>query len=214
MITNTWFRLLRRLQNKSLPLKTASRASQSLLLLAFMLALTLTTGCVKISGTLSKITAAADFKKSQMFVLNSAVANGVDQLQVDVRLMNSDGSVVEGFTPEFSITQGAAVLPSQCFLSDKNGISICVLKSMTAGQRMMKMTNVVNCDLQKTIQFLPIPLNNNQFQALSGGATATVAGNYKVSAAIGNITSPLKQSAGPYTFYLSVPGALSAQVNR
>ncbi len=149
-----------------------------------------------------------------MFVLNSAVANGVDQLQVDVRLMNSDGTVVPNFTPEFSISAGAAVLPSQCFSSDKNGISICVLKAMTAGQRTMKILNIANVDLEKPVQFLPIPLNNNQLQVLSGGATSVAAGPYQVRAALGNITSPLKQVAGPYTFYLSVPGALSAQSGR
>ncbi len=174
----------------------------------------LLSGCVKISGTITKVVSAPDFKKSQMFVLNSAVANGVDQLQVDVRLMNSDGSVNPNFTPEFSISSGAVILPSQCFTSDKNGISICVLKAMTAGQRIMKILNVENVDLEKPVQFLPIPLNNNQLQVLSGGGSSIAAGPYQVWAAIGNITSPLKQIAGPYTFYLSVPAALSAQIGR
>jgi hypothetical protein len=177
-------------------------------LLGFFL---ITTGCVKLSGSITHLLAAPDFKKSEMIVGNMAIANGSDQLLVYIRLLNSDGSAIPDYRPEYDITSGSAILPSQCFTSDKNGLSICVLKSLTAGTRLMKINNVTAVNLEKEIKFLPIPLNNNRLQIVSGSIQNGTAGPYKVKGTIGNITSPMKQAAGPYVVYLSVQGSLTAQ---
>ena len=175
----------------------------------------LATGCMKISGGISHFLAGPDFKKSEMIVGGTAIANGSDQLIVYVRLMNSDSSLVSDFKPDYQVTQGSAILPSQCFASDKNGLSICILKSITAGQRTIKIGNVTTINLEKQVKFLPIPLNNNQIQLVSGSVqNGNTAGPYKVRGTVGSLTSTMKQSAGPYVVFAGVQSALSAQTSQ
>jgi len=76
----------------------------------------------ELSSTLSKIEA-----------LTSATADGVSQANIQVTLMNTDGSAAIGQTPTFLATNtGSSNIYVACTAADSAGVSLCGLKSTKA----------------------------------------------------------------------------------
>lgn len=81
-----------------------------------------TTVTAEISPTLSKIEA-----------ISSATADGVSQANIQVTLLNTDGSAAIGETPTFLATDtGSTNIYVACTATDSTGIALCGLKSTKA----------------------------------------------------------------------------------
>ncbi|UXR66024.1 hypothetical protein EZJ49_07155 [Bdellovibrio bacteriovorus] len=120
--------------------------------------------------------AKADFAKSEIYVGSNGKADGRTELEFVIQLMNSDDTVVAGFVPEFTITQGTGVYPLTCSASDEFGISICSLRATDPGIKTVSVNNL-GMALSQNVVFDAITKESTQI--VSAGGDITVASDPK-----------------------------------
>lgn len=145
-----------------------------------------------------------DFEKTEIVTNGTALADGIDELIVLVRLKNSDNSIVSDYRPDYEITVGGGVVKGNCTKSDNHGISVCILKSTIAGVKRMRLTNA-KLGLESDLTFKA--RTSNVFTVLSGGTATGVTGNgSKVQLSIGDNKALQATTAGGYKVQLSFQG--------
>lgn len=196
-------------------LASACRAIASVALLAAVL-----TACGKADVGVEDASPASkvvnDFLKTEILLRDDSagVADGVTELYVLVRLMNSNSKVVKGFRPTYEISVGDGVIVTSCSESDANGISVCPLKATIPGVKTFSLLNVAKLVLKKDVTFDPKPAGQ-AFGFVAAGKTAVSATKWKVQAAIGQELSSVKVTSQPngagWKLYGTVQGNLISE---
>lgn len=150
-----------------------------------------------------------DFEKTEIVTNGVALADGLDELIVLVRLKNSDNSIVVDFRPTYDITVGTGVIKAACTASDNHGISVCILKSTIAGVKKMRLTNA-KLGLESELTFKA--RTSNVLGVYAGGASnATTANGSRVQLSIGDTKASETVTSGGYKVQLSFQGSTSRQ---
>ncbi|WP_374079312.1 hypothetical protein [Bdellovibrio bacteriovorus] len=95
----------------------------------------------------------SDFLNTEILVGSHGIADGQTILQIVVRLMNSDNTVVAGYVPEYSITNGTGVIKGSCTASDNFGVSVCSLRSTDSGIKTVRLENTADFHPEKDVVF-------------------------------------------------------------
>lgn len=187
-------------------------------LLVFVASLFLTPlfGCNvnnQIKGRYGSGSTGNDFGKSEIVVNGTGIADGSTPLYVLVRLVNSDGSVIAGFRPEYQILSGSGVITAPCTLSDVNGVAVCALKANLPGMKSMKVTNLgVTLGLQSSFEFIAVAAKGSVAGLSSSGSAQQVASGYLVHASVSGWTSSIYQETGSgYKVYTSLQGSIDSE---
>jgi hypothetical protein len=171
----------------------------------------LSSGCVKISGSITNLLGQNDFLKTEFIVGGPQPADGVSQLLVGLQLKNSDNRSVPGYKPAYQVVSGSGVITSACTTSDANGISACIIKSVQSGQKTLELTNA-KVGLRQNVLF-ENPHGSKTTNIISGAEfhRSTTLGS-KVSASLGNATQGIKRTTtAGYIVNFSLHGSVSAQ---
>lgn len=131
-----------------------------------------------------------DFLKSYIANTSVGVADGATILNVQIFLVNSDGSKVVGFTPSYNASF-SGLNHLGCTKSTEQGLSICSFTSSNPGTFLFSVNNTKEKnDLQEDLTFTPLTTGVKLAEVSSGGQkSATAPGSYKVDATVGATTS-------------------------
>lgn len=174
----------------------------------FTIALLVLTGC-KFEGEF--IDFGSNFLKSYIVETSAGVADGTTILNVQIYLVNEDGSKVVGFTPSYTATM-TGLKHLGCTQSTEEGLSICSFSSSSAGTFLFSINNTeTKTDLQQELTFNPVTTGLRLAEVSSGGQkSATAAGGYKVNSTVGATTSQGVFSApGGYKVFAGFETSLS-----
>ena len=147
-----------------------------------------------------------DFKKSRIDILGTGVANGSTFLYLEVRSINSNGSVNTGWVPQLSIASGAATIIHSCSATDGYGVSRCSLTSTVPGIKTVQLDNALNTTVQGFAEFITPILSKTITSIVPGSNIAnTVSGGHTVSASLSSLSAPLKyEDPTGHIVYLSL----------
>lgn len=150
----------------------------------------------KITGKIGLSSFAPDFKKSQIISNSPGIADGVSNVVLVVQLINSDNSIVVGFTPTLALTNSLGVNSSACTASNSNGVSTCVLRSSVAETVQVSVSNVQSIMLKTNVVFAAPTVSPTQTSTVPSVAyNSTSASGHSISATIGG-QSPLVNTSG------------------
>ncbi|OQW48991.1 MAG: hypothetical protein A4S09_12815 [Proteobacteria bacterium SG_bin7] len=152
-----------------------------------------------------------DFLKTEIIVGGTNLADGNSQMLVVVHLKNSNNSPVKNYKPTYNITPSNGLITSECSTSTDNGISVCVLRSTSAGPKSFKLTNA-KVGLEKIVEF-EHP-KRGQMLGLASGAhqNMTTGAGHKVRLSVGGIgTGVNATTSGGYKVSLTLKTALDSQ---
>ena len=187
-----------------------SLSHRLLTLAALMISLLSASGCVKISGSLTKI-GLNDFLKTEFIASAPAPADGVSSVLVGLQLKNSDNSAVPAYRPEFESVSGGSIINPGCTTSDKNGISACMVKSIEPGVKTLVLTNA-KVGLKQSVTFTA-PTGARSI-ILSSGSTvpATTSAGSKLTISFGKAFKASRQvTSGGYVVKMGLQPAGSGR---
>jgi hypothetical protein len=110
------------------------------------------------------------------------VADGQTPLQVSVHLVNSNGTVVANYTPQYAIS-GGGVEPGPCTASDQNGYSNCTVLTTILGNKTFELTNA-KMGLTTLLQFVAT-LDRKNTMVLAGALAAPTQDGYQIKMTLG-----------------------------
>jgi|GEM_PF-1848101 len=150
----------------------------------------------------------SDFLNSEILVGSHGIADGVTILQFAIRLMNSDNTVVAGYTPQYSVTKGTGVIASECSPSDNFGISICNLRSTDSGIKTLRFENLVDFHPEKDVVF-DAPVKEATTIGSSGGEVheATSPTGWRMTATVGTQYDKAVVSKSGYKMNMGAAGS-------
>lgn len=123
-----------------------------------------------------------DFQDTTIETKIPGVADGETPLAVIVKLRNSDGSAVIGYTPAFTIS-GADPLKGSCGKSDQNGNAACAFQASVSGSRTFTLTNA-KPGLSQVLNFRgAVPDQNAMVR--SGAISTVTSDGYRVKMNLG-----------------------------
>ncbi len=166
-------------------------------------------GCGNLDLTLPS--AGLDFQKTEILVGGTNLADGNSQMLVVVHLKNSNSSPVKNYKPTYTVAPANGLITSECSTSTDSGISVCVLKSTSAGLKTFRLTNA-KVGLEKIVEFEN--LKKGQMLGLASGAhqNMTTAAGHKVRLAAGEIGTGVRgTTSGGYKVSLTLKTALDSQ---
>lgn len=166
-------------------------------------------GCGNLDLTLpSKIN---DFLKTEIIVGGSNLATGTADMYILVHLKNSDSSPVVDYKPQYDITPLAGLSVQACTSSTSAGISVCTIRSTSAGFKTFKLTNA-KVGLSKVVEFVN-PSSGQVLNLVAGSnPNMTTAAGHKVKLTAGEIGLGTKSTtAGGYKVSVTVKTALDSQ---
>lgn len=151
-----------------------------------------------------------DFLKSEIITNGTGVADGVSAFTVLVRLMNSDGSIVSGFRPTYSITSGSGVITAPCSVSDNTGTAVCLLKANTPGAKRILVDNLP-LKLEKDLSFIaPLLSGKSIVGAAPGSQQHATGGGYKMQSTVGApVIGSTVSGSGVWKMTSSVQGVIA-----
>ena len=167
-------------------------------------------GCVKISGSLTKI-GLNDFLKTEFITSASAPADGVSSVLVGLQLKNSDNSPVPAYKPVFEVTSGGSIINPGCTTSDNNGISACIVKSVEPGVKTLALINA-KVGLRQNVTFTA-PTGARSI-ILSSGSTvpATTSAGSRLTVSFGKVFKASRQvTSGGYVVNMGLKPAGSGR---
>lgn len=150
-----------------------------------------------------------DFAKTQILVVETAVADGTDELAVIVSLIHSNGKPEVGFTPTYTVTSGTGVIAGTCTPSSSFGASTCKVRATVSGTKRIELTNAKS-GLAKDIVFTDLP----PAVAITGVVTGSnqhgvTAGGYKTEITAGSMGKSARLATqGGFDVFMTVQGAL------
>ncbi|MCM2280954.1 MAG: hypothetical protein NDI61_03810 [Bdellovibrionaceae bacterium] len=151
-----------------------------------------------------------DFLKSEILINGTGIADGVTQLVMLVRLLNSDGSVVVGHRPAYQVASGLALADTPCSISDQNGISVCLLTASLPGIRTLRIVNLGQARVESGVTFIPPGLTPPARGFVASANTGTTASGHQVRSSVGVYHTGIRyRSPQGYTVYSSVQGELA-----
>ena len=166
-------------------------------------------GCGKLSLELP--TKINDFLKTEIIVGGSNLANGSSDMYIIVQLKNSDSSPVVDYKPQYNMTPLTGLSVLACTSSTSNGVSVCTVRSTSAGFKTFKLTNA-KVGLSKVVEF--VNPSSGQVLNLVAGAKMdmTTAAGHKVKLTAGEIGLGKKSvTSGGYKVSVTVKTALDSQ---
>lgn len=180
----------------------------ALLLISFI-----ATNC-SIDVSVEDITA-NDFLQSTILATSRGVGDGQTSASIVLLLKNSDGSIVANFEPSFdfvdnngSAVQGNGITFFECSVSNEQGISTCVLRSVIVGARRLSFNNIL-VELIGEVYFDPPSRNGTFLQVVSSGQIDQDAGGYAVTSHLGTPFTGLMQEASGYTIFTNTTGGFT-----
>lgn len=156
-------------------------------LLPILALIPLLQGCsVSLNITKQPSGSEADFLNSKISSNSSALADGKASVTVKLTFINSDGSMVEGFLPEYEITSGAGVLTEKCTLSDAQGSSVCELRATQSGIKKFKIINLPEgVRLERDVSFFALGLTPTLAAADASTVQSSGGSGYKMQSSAG-----------------------------
>ncbi|MDZ4662672.1 MAG: hypothetical protein SGJ18_13750 [Pseudomonadota bacterium] len=162
------------------------------------------TGCGKLTLSLPQASTIVDFLKTEIVVGGSNLADGIAEMVVIIHLKNSDNTVVPNYKPMYQVTSSAGITAGECTTSSNEGVSVCVLKSTSAGTKVLKLTNAL-IGLEKIIDFQA--LAGSQIFGVASGARKgmTTPAGHKINLSAGESPKGQKSvTAGGYKVFSGV----------
>nr|WP_295899572.1 hypothetical protein [uncultured Bdellovibrio sp.] len=152
----------------------------------------------------------SDFLNTEILVGSHGVADGERILQIVVRLMNSDNTVVAGYVPEYSITNGTGVIKGACTASDNFGVSICSLRSTDSGIKTVRLENTADFHPEKDVVF-DAPVKETTTIGSSGGDVQEVSNprGWRMTATVGTQYDKVVTSKNGYQLRVGPVGSVT-----
>lgn len=151
-----------------------------------------------------------DFLKTEIIVGGTNLADGVSQMVVVVHLKNNNNTPVVNYKPTYTVTPATGLITAECSTSTNAGVSVCVLKSTSAGVKVFKLTNA-KVGLEKIVEFENV--KNGQMLGLASGAhqNMTTAAGHKVRLTVGEIGTGVQgTTSGGYKVSLTLKTAIDS----
>ncbi len=132
-----------------------------------------------------------DFLKSTILATSRGVGDGQTSATIVVLLKNSTGKVVADHKPSFVFIdntgasyEGNGVTYSDCAVSNSQGLSTCVIRSITIGPRKILFNNII-IELVGTVYFDPPSRKGTFLQVVSSAQVNQVVNGYLVNSITG-----------------------------
>ena len=158
---------------------------------------------------------ADDFLNTTILASSRGVGDGQDSASITIQLKNSDDSPVIGYKPEFefvdhggSTIEGNGITQADCSISNAQGISTCILKSIIVGSRRISFNNIL-VDIIGQVFFDPPSRNGSFFSVVSSSQINQEAGGYSVTSFVGAPFAGLKQEVDGYIIYTNTTGSIT-----
>lgn len=146
-----------------------------------------------------------DFFKTTILSTSRGIGDGQTNATAVVLLKNADGSVIPNYRPSFefvdnsgSSVQGSAITFSECSVSNEQGISVCIIRSISVGSLTLSFNNV-KVELFGQVYFDPPSRDGTFFQVVNSGQIDQNAGGYSVTSYTGSPFSLPSSSGAPYS---------------
>ena len=156
-----------------------------------------------------------DFLRSTILATSRGVGDGQTSAQVILLLKNSDDSLVVGYKPSFDFVDngGSSIEENgvtffECTVSNDEGISTCVIKSIVVGAKRLLFNNIT-IDLVGEVFFDPPDRGGTFLRVVSSGQIDQNAGGYSVTSHVGSPFSGLKQEVNGYTVFTNTTGGIT-----
>jgi|GEM_PF-3475688 len=154
----------------------------------------------------------ADFLLSSIVSTTRGVSDGITELLMTIELKNSDGSFVEGFTPEISIISGIPATFVGCSPSNAAGISVCSFRSSTPGLvtvgTSVGLSNAL-IELTEDLIFEAPQQSGSFVQIVSSALNNVDANGYTVTSHIGAPVKGLRQVVNGYVIYTNTTSGIT-----
>lgn len=156
-----------------------------------------------------------DFLKSTILATSRGVGDGQTSATVVVLLKNSTGKLVTNYKPSFvfidnngSSYTGNGITYSDCTSSNAQGISTCVIRSITIGPRKLLFNNII-IELSGVVYFDP-PSRKGTFLQVVGFASANkVVNGYVTQSFGGTHLQEIIQEANDYTVFTNTTAGIT-----
>ncbi|MCJ8276888.1 MAG: hypothetical protein MJK18_08605 [Bdellovibrionales bacterium] len=159
--------------------------------------------------------AADDFADSSILSTSRGVGDGITSATVTLLLKNSNGTVVVDHIPDLAFINGdgqsfqdEGVTFVDCTKSNDEGISTCLIKSITIGKKRIGFMNLI-VDLFGDIYFDPPERNGTFMQIVASAQVKQDADGYSVTSHTGAPLTGLRQEESGYTIFTSTTGSIT-----
>lgn len=146
----------------------------------------------------------ADFARSNIYVGSHGRADNTP-LEFVIRMMNSDGSIVANYRPEYSVVSGTEVIKGDCTISDRFGLSFCTLKSSEPGVKVVRLENAKDHHPTQKLVFENLGREVTSVGDSGGGGSrqeASAPGGWKFAGSVGSQYSKQSTKGKGYQFIL------------
>lgn len=148
-----------------------------------------------------------DFRKSEIKVLNSGLADGQTELTFTIILRNSNDSYVSGFRPIFEVVSGTGVTTGSCVKSNSSGVANCILKSNLSGIKIISVKNIdIKLEGNLTFNAPSTPSSEKPVVGLISAKSSQSSGNFSLTASVGSQEPGIVQTSGNYKLYGGIEG--------
>lgn len=126
-----------------------------------------------------------DFLRTFLISSTQAASDGAQIAVVTIQLINTNGSVVVGVTPNFTVSPSLGVTALGCTASDANGFVSCSLKSISPGLKVVTLTGLP-IRLTGSVTFTDAIEPAKAF-ASAGGFSGSATGGYTLKLTAGGV---------------------------